>query len=167
MINVLHLDTSISHKLCWNAAARACYQIFYNLSDCMLLYRHQLSEPYIWSKFGCNDPDKINLDKLQGKNLMLFHIDIYKEQTYKFENLIEHCELNNIDIWISLPDFKGRPHDGRDDFLEIIREILRDYRLRRYDLSGMNYRSEGEINGLVREKLKPFFRDIKLKKLLD
>lgn len=166
MINILLLDTGISHKLCWSAASRACYQIFYNLSDCMLLYRHQLSEPYIWSKFGCNEPSKIKLEKLQGKNLMLLHLDIYKEQTYKFKDLIEHCELNNIDIWISLPD-GDQPHDGRWDFLVIIKEILSDYRLRTYELRGMNYRSEAEINVLLREKLRPVFRDIRLKKLLD
>ena len=165
MINVLEMDMSIEYKLAWNVAARACYQIFYSLPECMLLYRHQVSEPYIWAKFGCNHPNKIDLVKLDGKNLMLFHVDVYKEETYKFKDLIDYCQSNNIDMWIPFPlkNFwrTEEPH------LQIMKDILNSYQYITYDLTGMNYRSESEITHLINEKTKPILRDIKLRNLID
>ena len=165
MINVLEMDMSIEYKLAWNVAARACYQIFYSLPECMLLYRHQVSEPYIWTKFGCNHPNKIDLVKLDGKNLMLFHVDVYKEETYKFKDLIDYCQSNNIDMWIPFPlkNFwrTEEPH------LQIMKDILNSYQYITYDLTGMNYRSESGITHLINEKTKPILRDIKLRNLID
>ena len=165
MINVLEMDMSIEYKLTWNVAARACYQIFYSLPECMLLYRHQISESYIWSKFGCSHPNKIDLSKLDGKNLMLFHVDVYKEDTHRFKDLIYYCELNNIDLWIPFP-LKNlwryeEPH------LQIMKNILNSHQHNVYDLTDMNYRSENEITHLINEKTKSILRDIKLKNLFD
>jgi len=165
MINVLEMDMSIEYKLAWNVAARACYQIFYSLPECMLLYRHQISESYIWSKFGCSHPNKIDLSKLDGKNIMLFHVDVYKEETYKFKDLIDYCELNNIDLWIPFP--LNNLWRYEEPHLEIMKNILNSYQHNVYDLTGMNYRSENEINKLITEKTKPILRDIKLRNLFD
>lgn len=165
MINVLEMDMSIEYKLAWNVAARACYQIFYSLPECMLLYRHQISEPYIWTKFGCNHPDKIKLEKLDGRNLMLFHVDVYKEDTNKFKDLIDYCQSNNIDMWIPFP--LKNLWRNEEPHLQIMKDILGGYQCNTYDLTGMNYRSENEINGLIIEKTKPIFRDIKLRNLFD
>lgn len=165
MINVLEMDMSIEYKLAWNVAARACYQIFYSLPECMLLYRHQISEPYIWSKFGCNHPNRIDLSKLDGKNLMLFHVDVYKEDTHKFKDLIDYCQPNNIDMWIPFP--LKNLWRNEESHLEIMKDILNSYQYNTYDLTGMNYRSEADINILIREKTKSILRDIKLRNLFD
>lgn len=165
MINVLEMDMSIEYKFAWNVAARACFSIFYTLPDCMLLYRHQLSEPYIWTKFGCNHPDKIKLEKLDGKNLMLFHVDVYKEDTYKLKDLIDYCQSNNIDMWVPFP--LKNLWRNEEPHLQIMKDILGKYQYNTYDLTGMNYRSENEISRLIKEKTKNILRDIKLRNLFD
>ena len=165
MINVLEMDMSIEYKLAWNVAARSCYQIFYSLPECMLLYRHQISEPYICTKFGCNHPNRIDLSKLDGKNLMLFHVDVYKEDTHKIKDLIDYCQSNNIDMWIPFP--LKNLWRNEESHLEIMKDILNSYQYNTYDLTGMNYRSESDINILIREKTKPILRDLRLRNLLD
>jgi hypothetical protein len=165
MINVLEFDMSIDYRLAWNVAARATFHLFYNLSDCMILYRHQLSEPYIWTKFGCNHPDKIKFEKLDGKNLILFHTDVYIENTHKIKELIDYCQSNKIDLWIPFP-LKNiwrieEPH------LEIIKDVLSNYQYNTYDLTNMNYRNENEVSSLIKEKMKTILRDIKLRNLFD
>ena len=160
MINVLETDMSVGYKFSWNVAARACYQIFDSLQECMLLYRYKISETYISTKFGCSHPNRIDLSKLDGKNLMLFHIDVYQEDPYKFKDLIDYCQLNNIDMWIPFPNYHKTYH-------QVMRNILSNYQHNTYDLTGMNYRSEADINIMLKEKLKFIFRDIKLRNLFD
>ena len=165
MINVLEMDMSVDYKLAWNVASRSIFNLFFSLPDCMILYRHKLAETYIWTKFGCNHPDKIDFLKLDGKNLILFHTDVYIEDTNKIKDLIDYCQSNKIDLWIPFP-LKNiwrteEPH------LEIIKDVLSNYEYNTYDLTGMNYRSENEITSLIRERMKPIFRDIKLRNLFD
>ncbi len=165
MINVLEFDMSIDYKLAWNVAARSTFHLFFNLPDCMILYRHKLAETFIWTKFGCNHPDKINFEKLTGKNLILFHTDVYMESTYKIKDLLDYCQLKSIDIWIPFPlkNFwrNEEPH------LNIIKDILSKYQCNIYNLTDMNYRSENEVSNLIKERMKPIFRDINLRKLFD
>ena len=78
MINVLEFSTTSEYKFAWNVSARTLFYIFDNLTDCMILYRYKLAEShYIFRKFGASNPDKIVFDKLDGKNLLLFHLDVY------------------------------------------------------------------------------------------
>lgn len=165
MINVLEFDMSIDYKLAWNPAARACFNLFYQLPECMILYKHKLAEPYIWTKFGCSHPDRIKFDKLKGKNLIVFHTDVYLEDTHKIKDLLDYCEVNVIDIWIPFPlkNFwrTEEPH------LAILKDIINQYQHNTYDLSNMNYRNETEIPETIRQKMKPVFRDIKLRNLFD
>lgn len=165
MIYVLEFDMSIDYKLAWNVAARATFHIFYNLPKCMILYRHKLAETYLWTKFGCNNPDKIVFDKLDGKNLILFHTDVYMDNTHKLSDLIEYCNNKNIDIWIPFP--KKNLWRNNEPHISIMRNIIDNYNNLVYDLTGMNYRSENEIPLIINEKTKSILRDLKLKKLLD
>jgi hypothetical protein len=48
-----------------------------------------------------------------------------------------------------------------------MKDILNSYQYNTYDLTGMNYRSEADINILIREKTKSILRDIKLRNLFD
>lgn len=165
MINVLEFDMSTEYKLAWNVAARACYSIFYNLPDCMLLYRHEIAEPYIWTKFGCNHPDKIKLEKLDGKNLFLFHLDVYKEETEKLKDLIKHCLENSIEVWIAYP--KKNLWRSEESHLKTVKDILDSYQPRYYDLTKIEYSNENEISASINDKIKPILRHIKLNKLID
>lgn len=165
MINVLEFDMSTEYKLSWNVAARACYSIFYNLPECMLLYRHEIAEPYIWTKFGTNHPDKIDLQKLDGKNLFLFHLDVYKEETEKLKDLIKHCFENSIEVWIVYPT--KNVWRSEEPHLKIVKDILDSYQPRYYDLTNIEHSNENEISASINNKIKPILRDIKLKRLID
>jgi len=164
MINVLEMDMSVDYKFSWNVAARSCFNLYYQLADCMLLYKYKISEPYIWSKFGCSHPDRIDFKKLDGKNLFLLHLDVYKEDTWKLKDLIDYCDLNNIDIWIPLNN--GSVWKEEEPHIKQFRDIVEKYDHNSFDLKGMNYRSENEINTLVKSRLQPIIRDIKLRNLL-
>ena len=56
---------------------------------------------------------------------------------------------------------------NEESHLEIMKDILNSYQYNTYDLTGMNYRSEADINILIREKTKSILRDIKLRNLFD
>jgi len=165
MINVLEIDMSIDYKFSWNIAARACFQLYHQLDDCMLIYKYKLADIYIWSKFGCSHPGRIDLTKLDGKNLFLIHLDVYKEDTCKLKELIDYCQSNDIDIWIGLSGGiiwrEEYPH------IKQIRDILEKYEHNLFDLKGMNYKSESEINTIIKSRLQPIIRGVKLRKLLD
>ena len=63
MINLLEFSMNHEFRHAWNASARTCYHIIENLDDYMLLYKYNLSDPYIFWKFGTGDPDKIDFSK--------------------------------------------------------------------------------------------------------
>jgi len=164
MINVLEMDMSIDYKFAWNIAARSCLKLYNQLDDCMLIYKYKIAEPYIWSKFGCSHPGRIDFTKLDGKNLFLLHLDVYKEDTFKLKDLIDYCQSNNIDFWIGINS--GSIWKEEEPHLKQIRDIVEKYDHNSFDLKGMKYRNENELNALIKSRLQPIIRDIKLRNLL-
>ncbi len=168
MINLLEFSMNHEFKHAWNTSARTCYHIIEDLKECMLLYKYKLADPYIFWKFGTSDPDRIDLDKLNGKNLFLFHLDVYKTKTEKLKDLIDWSVESGIDLFIYWSDPKTDHWFQEDDKHRYeIKEILDKYDYVYYDFTDMKYNNETELKRLIVEKTKPILRDIKLRNLLD
>lgn len=166
MISLLEFSMNHDFKHAWNASARTCFHIIENLSDCMLLYKYKLSDPYIYWKFGTSDPDRINFSKLNGSSVFLFHLDIYKQKTEKIKDLIDWSIENKIDIYIPWSDPKiDHWFQEEDKHRFLIKEIVDKYQYTHYDFTSMKYNRDNELNPLIIEKTKPILRDIKLRNL--
>jgi hypothetical protein len=159
MINVLEFDMDINYKYAWNIAARSVYYLNDHLDDCMILYKYNLADGYIWTKFGTGDPDKIDFEKLIGRSLIIFHSDVFKEKTDRFEDLLIFCQERGIDVYIPLPRHI-------QTHLLKMREIIDKFDHIRYDFTEMIYNKDTEVNGIIINRLKPLIRQIKLNKLL-
>ena len=162
MINVLEFSTNSEYKFAWNYSTRTLFYIFENLTDCMILYKYKLSGgKFILRKFGINNPDKIIFNKLNGENLILFHLDIYKESTHKLRDLLDYCLENNIDVYL-------HHYYSNENHIQTINEILEEYHINRYefkDLGSKGY-EKLQIEKNIIEKTKLLIREINLKKLL-
>ncbi len=168
MINLLEFSMNHEFKHAWNASARTCFHIIENLSDCMLLYKYKLSDPYIYWKFGTSDPDRINFSKLNGSSVFVFHLDIYKQKTEKIKDLIDWSIENKIDIYIPWSDPKtDHWFQEEDKHRFLIKEIIDKYQYTYYDFTSMKYNRDNELNPLIIEKTKPILRDIKLRNLFN
>lgn len=155
-------------KHAWNLSARTCYHIIDNLTDCMVLYKYKLSDPYIFWKFGTSNPDRINFDKLNGGNIFLFHLDVYKNKTEKLKDLIDWSIENEIDIFIPWSDPKTDYwFQEEDKHRHTIKEILDKYEYVYYDFSDIKYNNDSELQKSIIEKTKPILRDLRLRNLLD
>jgi hypothetical protein len=155
-------------KHAWNLSARTCYHIIDNLTDCMVLYKYKLSDPYIFWKFGTSDPDRINFDKLNGGNIFLFHLDVYKNKTERLKDLIDWSIENEIDIFIPWSDPKTDYwFQEEDKHRHTIKEILDKYEYVYYDFSDIKYNNDSELQKSIIEKTKPILRDLRLRNLLD
>jgi len=168
MINLLEFSMNHEFKHAWNLSARTCYHIIDNLTDCMVLYKYKLSDPYIFWKFGTSDPDRINFDKLNGSNIFLFHLDVYKNKTEKLKDLIDWSIENEIDIFIP---WSSQQNDyffqEKDQHRHKIKEILDNYEYVYYDFSDIKYNNDSELQKSIIEKTKPILRDLRLRNLLD
>jgi len=164
MISVLEFDMDINYRYAWNIAARTIYYLNDNLEDCMILYKYNLADGFIWTKFGTSDPDKLVFEKLIGRSLIIFHSDVFREKTERFEALLYFCQDRGIDVYIPLCR-SIKTHTVR------MREILNQFEHNFYEFTEMNPNwkadKENEIKKLIRERMKPLFRDIKLRNLFD
>lgn len=159
MINLLEFDMDINYRFAWNIAARSVYYLNDHLDDCMILYKYNLADGFIWTKFGTGDPDKIDFEKLIGRSLIIFHSDVFKEKTDRFEDLLIFCYERGIDVYIPLPKHI-------QTHLLKIKEIIDKFEHIRYDFTEMIYNKDIEVNSVIKNKLKPLMRQIKLNKLL-
>lgn len=124
--------------------------------DIMILHRYDIFF-YYEKKFQTNNPDKIDLTRLDGKNAILYHLDIYSGCPEKIVDLIKHCVENNIDLFVPvsdgfmhrylIDDTSANPHrydireilegyehvlyDFRKDFESAKKEMIRDLNLRK------------------------------------
>lgn len=169
------------YKHAWNISARTCFYIFENLDRCMLLYRYKLSNIYIWQKFGINNPKRIDLEKLDGSNLFIFHLDIYKENTEELSVLLNYCLEKNIEVYIPIPyqilKFPSSTREGEShSHIDKIRQILEGYEVVKYDFTKLSYQHiqtllsnnrADEIENAIIEATKPLIRDLKMRKLLN
>lgn len=162
MINILRFNGSNNYNYSWGISSRVPYILFDHLDELMLIYSYKLLNlkteggNYIHNKFQCKDPNKINFDKLNGKNLFLLHIDIWENKLEEFKNLLDYCNLKNIDVWICTFNYFKK----ENTIVEQIDLILSNYENIEYNLS--DYSSYVDF----KEISKPIIRDIKLNKLL-
>jgi hypothetical protein len=135
--------------------------------DMMILHRYDLFFHFD-NKFQTNDPDKIDLDRLDGKNAMLYHLDIYSGCSEKIVPLIRYCIENKIDLFVPVSD--GVMHAYvRDDAVKNphryeIREILEGYEHVIYDFKDYSNKSNMDFMNL---KMKEMIRDLNIRDLLD
>lgn len=160
MINILRFNGSNNYNYSWTISSKVPYILFDHLDELMLIYSYKLpslkteSGNYIHNKFQCKDPNKINFDKLNGKNLFLLHIDIWENKLDIFEKLLDYCNFKNIDVWVCT--HLNRKNSIVDD----IESILNKHENIEYNLEDYSaYVNTKEIS-------KPIIRDIKLNKIL-
>ena len=72
----------------------ALHKIVKMRPDMMILHRYDLFFHFD-KKFQTNDPDKIDLTRLDGKNAMLYHLDVYTGCSEKIEPLMR----GNFGVW--------------------------------------------------------------------
>jgi hypothetical protein len=134
----------------------------------MVLYKYKLADPYISTKYGSNDPERINFEKLVGDNLFIFHLDVYKNKTERLKDLIDWTIQNEIDIFIPWSNPKNDHWFHEDDkHRHTIKEIIDKYEYFYYDFSDIKYNNDSELQKNIIEKTKPILRDIRLRNLLD
>jgi hypothetical protein len=162
------------YKHAWNMSARACFFLFSQLEKCMVLYRYELATglevPYIRTKFGTSDPNRIIYERLLGNSIMLFHLDVFKNDSQKLRYLIDWCRMYDINLYLPMEDFDRNKvsYSMRDNtHIPILSSIIDEYEVKRYDLRNINYNNSSQIESAISEKMKPLLRDIKLKNLLD
>jgi len=166
MINILRFNGSNNYNYSWGISSKVPYILFDHLDDLMLIYSYKLPNlkteggNYIHNKFQCKDPNKINFDKLNGKNLFLLHIDIWENKLTEFKNLLDYCNLKNIDVWICMYKYYNEYFNKKNSIIEHIDKILIEYEIIEYNLSDHSSYVD------VKEISKPLIRNIKLNKLL-
>jgi len=172
MINVLKFSMLHEYKFAWNISARTCFTLFKNMERCMVLYRYKIATgfevPFIWQKFGTSNPSKIKFEKLNGDSLIIFHLDVFKTETYVLKDLLDWCLEKNIDIYIPVCDFENKKIRENEETSHLfeISDILKEYDYKEYDLVNIKYNSSLEIDSAIYDSLKPLLRDIKIKNLL-
>jgi hypothetical protein len=148
-------------------SSRALYGIYESLDDCLLLYRYELAND-LKVKFGINDLSKLDLNKIQSKSIILFHLSIYRNSPSEIENLLNFCIEKDIDIYIPISNrvfnFEGTNNwydESERKYLTDIYSIVNRYDCHKYDFTGIN----NDI-GSLNEKLIPVKREIKLRNIL-
>ena len=130
--------------------------------DMMILHRYDLFFHFD-NKFQTNDPDKIDLLRLDGKNAMVYHLDLYSGCSEKIVSLIRYCIENKIDLFVPVSD--GVMHAYvRDDTTKNphryeIREILEGYEHVIYDFRDVSKKSNMDL------RMREMIRDLKIRDL--
>lgn len=149
-------------KNSWGKSSQILQSITINFPDMMILHRYDLFFHFD-NKFQTNNPDKIELSRLDGKNAMLYHLDVYSGCSEKIVSLIRYCIKNNIDLFVPVSD--GVMHTYfKDDSIKNphryeVREILEGYEHVIYDFTKSSTKEDFEL------KRKEMIRDLKLRKL--
>ena len=142
----------------------ALHNIVKNRPDMMILHRYDLFFHFD-NKFQTNDPDKIDLLRLDGKNAMVYHLDLYSGCSEKIVPLIRYCIENKIDLFVPVSD--GVMHAYvRDDTTKNphryeIREILEGYEHVIYDFKDVSKKSNMDL------RMREMIRDLNIRDLLD
>ena len=140
----------------------ALHGIVKQRTDMMILHRYDLFFHFD-NKFQTNNPDKIDLLRLDGKNAMVYHLDLYSGCSEKIVYLIRYCIENKIDLFVPVSD--GVMHTYfKDDSIKNphryeVREILEGYEHVIYDFTKSSTKEDFEL------KRKEMIRDLKLRKL--
>jgi len=146
-------------KRSWTRSNEMLYSILENTEDTMLLHKHDLCFGYK-NKFQISDPDKIDFSKIYGKNVILYHLDIYLNVPEKIVTLIKFCIENDMNLYAPICDgiIPYYIRDKSNQYLDII-EILKGYKHILYDFKVKNEDFEIQRKSMI--------RDLNLRKLLD
>ena len=117
----------------------------------LLLYKYKLPDFIGVRKLGINNPDKIDYSKIEQDCIMVYHLDIFKNDPSKIEKLIEYCIVNNKDLYVPV----SRSDDSNVSFYSRTRSKWNCYR---------NILDNYECTYI--DDIKSFSREIKLKSLL-
>jgi hypothetical protein len=147
--------------------ARMLHSIIERFPDMMVLHKYGLFF-YFWNKFQTRNPDNIDISRLDGKNAMIYHLDIYYGHPEKIVPLIEHCVKNGIDLFVPVSDGIIYSYFREDDskknskssYRQDIREILERYEHVVYDFA--NAASKEDLE----KRRKEMLRDISIRKLV-
>lgn len=140
----------------------ALHEIVKQRPDMMILHRYDLFFHFD-NKFQTNNPDKIDLSRLDGKNAMLYHLDVYAGCSEKIVSLIKHCIDNEINLFVPISD--GFVHMYlKDDKIKNphryeIREILEEHEHVIYDFREAYSKPNMDL------QMREMIRDLKLRDL--
>ena len=99
MIHLLEFSGRIyEFKRSWGQPNIMLYSVLENTEDTMLLHKYDLCFGYK-NKFQTSDPDKIDFSKIDGKNIILYHLDIYLNSPEKIVTLIKFCIENDMNLF--------------------------------------------------------------------
>ena len=135
--------------------------VFYTIYDlfpenCIIIYRYELvrrtSDPaltymnkggrrerFISCKFGTNKSHKIDFEKLKGDNIILMHLDVYRNDPDSIRKLLDFCAREGKNIYLPVSDGNSTYFFKKSDFSENphryrIKEIIeQEYDHVRYD----------------------------------
>ena len=138
--------------------------VFYNIYDlfpenCIIIYRYELSsrlsdliysgktlfagkskrERFISCKFGTNKSHKIDFEKLKGDNIILMHLDVYRNDPDSIRKLLDFCAREGKNLYLPVSDGNSTYFFKKSDFSENphryrIKEIIeQEYDHIRYD----------------------------------
>lgn len=86
------------------------YDIFRRRNiPCMLIYRYKLPNLSDWvnpkdiqTKFGFNNPDKFDINKINTKHIILYHVECFEKDINKFREFLSYCKEQEINIYIPI-----------------------------------------------------------------
>jgi len=97
-----------------NSVNSKLLEMVHNLvPDSLLLYRYKVKKSIV-SRYGINDPEKINFDLINQKSIVVYHLDIYKEKPTLINELIKFCLETNRDLFI--PTQRDRYYGSDDNY---------------------------------------------------
>jgi hypothetical protein len=163
MIHLLEFKGSLyEFNGSYGRTSKAIKEICDRFDRTMLLHRYDLGF-YHYHKHQCKNPERLILEKLDGKKLCMLHLDLYADCPEKIEELLDYCESKGIDFFAPVSDgdpgrWNSKDIPGRHMQLRSIME-QRDHIV--YD-----FKDTGAAKDFDR-CLSLMIRDINLKEILD
>jgi hypothetical protein len=163
MIYLLNFNHHITeYKYAVNSTTNILKTIYDILDDSIILHRYKLA--FLgFRKFQISDPNKIKFDKIDSKNIILYHLDIYSKDTESIRLLLDFCKNNDKDIYIPVSDgirfhFKSYYEDEFPHRYSIKKIIEDEYEYIKYEFTGSD---------VINSQIDLMKRDLRLRNLLD
>lgn len=159
MINILYFEWN--HEMNWarSVASKSLIEIWKLTNEPMFIHRYKLINEDIFrgKKVQITNSNKIDFKKLTGKNLIIYHLDIWKNNPLGIKDLYNWSKTAGVDIWIYIPlIFTG---DHIREISSFLAPLILEGEALLFDLTGVD---SHELNN----KVINIIRDWKIKKLL-
>lgn len=140
------------------------YELARRESDPMLTYifrkpfkmqRGNKKERFVSCKFGTNKSHKIDFEKLKGDNIILMHLDVYRDDPDSIRKLLDFCVREGKNLYLPVSDGNSTYFFKKSDFSDNphryrIKEIIeQEYEHVRYDFREAH--SASSFGKLLRE----------------